>query len=218
MTGVLVVSHRTPSTAEQCRAYADAGASIFEVDVQMHGDEVVVSHYLPLLLQTRIIERDNWRIRIGRRRRVDPTLASVADIVPADAQLLLDLKEEQPPKRAALVRALAAGVIDPSRCIASSPIAEDLESLRDCGFRTWQTIKDRANLAHLLMNGPLFAQATSVRHTLLDRASVRRLLAIAPGVVAWTVNEAPRAHYLAELGVTGITTDSTEVMTSLVSR
>src|SRR4051812_21871545 len=56
---VLLIAHRTPRTAAACDDLAAAGAQLFECDVQLRGDTVVVSHFLPFLGRPGWLEHDN---------------------------------------------------------------------------------------------------------------------------------------------------------------
>ena len=60
---MLLVSHRTPRTEAGCEELARAGASVFELDVQLNGDRMVVSHYLPVFRVPGWLENDNFSVR-----------------------------------------------------------------------------------------------------------------------------------------------------------
>jgi glycerophosphoryl diester phosphodiesterase len=93
-----------------------------------------------------------------------------------------------------------------------SPHAADLAAARTSGFRTWRTAGTRRELAGILDGAPVDDEALSVRHSLLDAATMRRLGGLGVPVVAWTVNDVARAGALRALGVEGLTTDRLAVL------
>jgi hypothetical protein len=210
---MLIVAHRSPRTKADCQAAADAGATVFEIDVQIWHGRLVASHYLPLLGSA--IRRDGWRFVRGWHERREPLLAHVAELVPADGVVLLDLKETERGRREELLAAVGATLPSSGRYVACTSIAEDLDVLRDKGFRTWRTIGDRRQLDTVLAGGRLADDAVTVNHTLLSRAVVDQLHVLATTVVAWTVNDIGRAGWLRDIGVDGVTTDSLAVMRAL---
>lgn len=209
---MLLVAHRTPSTAAECARVAAAGARVFELDVQLGRDRVVVSHYLPVLRRRGWLENDNWRFRRSAALDQDPSVSDVLARIPDGCRVLLDLKEREPARRAELNRRLATELTDRTRLVVSTSDTEDLETLRSAGFPTWRTIGGRGDLARLLAAGTVPDQAVSVRHRLLDAATIGRLHDVAPLIVAWTVNDVGRARHLRAAGVGGLTTDSTSVL------
>jgi hypothetical protein len=210
---MLIVAHRSPRTKARCVVAADAGATVFEIDVQIWHGQLVASHYLPVLGTA--IRRDSWRFVRGWHARREPLLAHVADLVPPDRVVLLDLKETDPGRRAEMLAAIVATLPSSGRYLACTPIADDLDVLRAKGFRTWRTIGDRRQLDIVLAGGPLADDAVTVDHKLLSRAVVDQLHARARTVVAWTVNDVRRAVWLRDIGVDGVTTDILDVMRAL---
>lgn len=207
---MLLVAHRSPRSADACQAVADAGATVFEIDVQVWGGRLVVSHYLPIMGTP--FRRDGWRVVRGWNPRHEPPLADVAELVPRDRVVLLDLKEEDPGRRADLLAAIVATLPASGRYLACTSIVEDLDVLRDKGFHTWRTIGDQRQLDAVVACGAIADDAVTVNHTLLSRDVVDRLHSLTSTVVAWTVNDAQRARWLRDVGVDGLTTDSVAVM------
>ena len=210
---MLVVAHRTPSTATECAALADAGVQVFEVDVQLGADGIVVSHYLPLFGVRGWIEHDNARMRWRSRR--DPTLDEVTELVPVHCRILLDPKETAPSRRAELVRRIAA-LPGTERYVTSTSETADLAALRAAGMRTWRTIKSVRDYDDARRDGPLGDDAVSVRHTLVTVERVRELKQLVPSVVAWTVNSTRDALRLQAIGVDGLTTDRPAELTRIL--
>jgi len=204
---MLVVAHRTPADRAACDRLFAAGARVFEIDVQVGVRGLVVSHYVPVPALPGW-RRDNWRLR--RATRPLPDFHSRAALVPPDAAILLDLKAVDSAERRALVAAIRNELADRERYRVSTPHAEDLDVLREAGFRTWRTARDRRSLAALLAE-EVPDEAVTVRHSLLDPATVDALHGRGQHVLAWTVNTVRRARRLRAMGVDGVTTDRTGV-------
>jgi hypothetical protein len=205
---VLIVVHRTPATAERCAELAALGAGLFEVDAQLRGPDLVVSHYVPLLRAVPVLEHDNWRFRLGSGP--DPRLTDVLARIPETCDVLFDPKlrpgTSRTDLRAALVAAAtASGRPDRFRVSTSDPT--DLAGYRADGLRTWRTIGEPAHLAAVLRGGAVADEAITVRHTLLSAETVAALRERTGMIVAWTVNDPGRARRLLGWGVDGITTD-----------
>jgi glycerophosphoryl diester phosphodiesterase len=213
---MLLVAHRTPPTAAGCAQLVAAGAGAFELDVQLAGGEVVVSHYLPFLRVRGWLQHDSWRFRWRAGPPHDALLLDAVDRLPADCLVLLDPKDTDALRRAALVDALARTLGPADRFRVSTDRCDDLARYRDAGFRTWRTIKDGRDLHGVVTGAELPDDGVSVRHTLLTAASVDGLRQVTGRVVAWTVNDVVRAEQLAALGVDGITTDRLDVMRAVV--
>ncbi|MBN9620954.1 MAG: glycerophosphodiester phosphodiesterase [Actinobacteria bacterium] len=212
---MLLVAHRTPPDRASCERLVAAGATVFEVDVQLdRHSELVASHYHPLR-RFRWVARDNWRLRWHTVR--DPRLADVEAAVPEGGVVLLDLKAREPAERTRLLRALDESLPLRSRYRACTSEPSDLAALRSAGFATWRTVGDAADLAAVLAEPRLPDEAVTVRHTLLDADVVARLHQRVASVVAWTVNDPRRAARLRELGVDGVTTDRIDVLRNLTA-
>ncbi len=209
---MLLVAHRTPPSRDGCARFAAAGARVFEVDVQLAGEDgVFVSHYVPF---GALLQRDNWRLRARSRGSRDPLLADVVARVPDQCDVLLDLKERSADRGARLVAALAGALTGQPRYIACGGRPGDLDALRAAGFRTWRTVGDAADL-HAVLAGPALPdEAVSVRQSLLSGEVVAALHTRVPTVVAWTINYPRRARQARHFGVDGITTDRLAVMRS----
>lgn len=215
---MLLVAHRTPASVSRCAHLAAAGARLFEVDVQLRAGHVAVSHYLPLGPAGRL-QRDNWRLRWHTRSHRDPALDHLDAVVPAECRVLLDVKESTTARRRALVDALAEVLPRRDRYVLCSPQPDDLDRARAAGFATWRTVRDRRELDATLADGRAAGRlpdaAVTIRHSLLDAATMGQLHESAAAVVAWTVNDPRRARSLRRLGVSGVTTDRVAVLREL---
>lgn len=212
---MLLVAHRTPVAITDAQRLATAGATVFETDVQLRGDHIAVSHFLPVAGARGRLQHDNWRFRRHPPPGGDPRLSAVMAAIPPHALILLDLKETAPARRRALIEMIVGQDLDRSRCRVSSARVDDLARCRSAGFGTWRTIGDRRDLADALGGGRLPDQTVTVRHTLVDAALIRRLHDIVATVVVWTVNDVDRARRLRDYGVDGVTTDNLDVLRAL---
>lgn len=209
---MLLVAHRTPTTAFDCAGLAAAGASVFELDVQLVDGRLVVSHFLPVLRRRGWLENDSWRFRWTGRGTPDRSVQDMAGLVPDHCGIALDLKEGEPGRRAELKQRLMVEIRDTDRYRVSSGDPADLAQFRAAGFRTWRTIGGKRDLERVMGEGQLADEAVSVRHRLLSREYVDRLHAVVPTIIAWTVNDVGRARALREMGVDGLTTDNRNVL------
>jgi glycerophosphoryl diester phosphodiesterase len=219
LRNVLRIAHRMPTTKAACSALLAAGANVFEVDVQFAGQAIVVSHYLPFPGSRGRLHHDNWRFRWGRMDGRDPQLAAQLAAVPDGTQILLDPKDPVRERRVALIDAIIDTLGDRDRFLVSTGGVRDLERLHEAGFRTLRSIGDRATLRRVLgsreLSDEIGADGVSVRHNLLDQATVAALHEQVRLVVAWTVNRVARAEMLRRSGVDGVTTDSVDVLRAL---
>lgn len=215
---MLAIAHRTPATRERCAALGAAGATVFEIDIQIIGEDLVVSHYLPVHPRLPRLRRDRGRFTIRRRGRLEPALAAALDALPAGAEILLDLKVDTGPAAQALVERVIANGPDPARCYASTKGWATLPALTAAGYRTWRTVADREALLAALALPEIPDHAVTVRHTLLNPDVMTSLRERVPRVMAWTVNDVRRAREVMALGVDGVTTDSPDVLRLVSAR
>ncbi|HEY6745763.1 MAG TPA: hypothetical protein VI357_08580 [Mycobacteriales bacterium] len=209
---VLAIAHRTPRTAADCQRLADLGVSVFEVDLQFLAGAPVVSHFLPPLPILPRVRHDGWKFTLRARAKAEEDLAAVVDRVPAGSAVLVDLKSDDVRHAGLLVDLLRASDRPPAGWYVSGKDPGALAVIAAAGYRTWLSVGTRGEFVAAL-NGQLpdGLDGLTVRQTYLDRATTGKLLGHVPRLVAWTVNKVYRAQELAELGVTGITSDSEAV-------
>lgn len=206
----LSVAHRTPDDPVGVAALVAAGANVFEVDVRLLRGALLVTHFQPVLRGVALVQRDNWRLRLGAPPA--PVLADVVAHVPEHCEVMVDLKDDRGPLAVALAEALAAQAGDTARLHASSKHWGSLDVLAQRGWRTWRTADTPARLAELRAAGLQSAWAATVRHSLLRPPGVaERLVEQCGRVLAWTVNDPGAAEQLLGRGVCGVTTDSPAV-------
>ena len=184
-----------------------AGATVFEIDVQVGAPGLVVSHY-SRVPRFGNLHRDGWRLRWGQA--TEPLAAQLA-LVPDGARVLLDLKEATVAGRERMIATISA-YTEPARFVASGSHLDDFAKLRPLGIETWRSIGNPKALQRVIEDDEVGADGVTVRHTFLNAALVERLHAKTPRVIAWTVNERRRAQALRDMGVDGITTDRPAVM------
>ena len=90
---VLLLAHRFPGTAEGCREFLRAGAAGFEMDLQLRGRRVLVSHYLPFLQIHGWFQHDGTRFRWRDGPPYDPTLAATRGTTSEDGDV--EVEREQ---------------------------------------------------------------------------------------------------------------------------
>ena len=189
--------------------------------MQLRGDTVMVSHYLPFLNIHGWLQHDNARFRWRWGPPFDATLAEVLTRVPPECGILLDPKGKDPARRRLLTDALAAelagGPDGPVRFRVSTSDEDELGRYRAAGFRTWRTLKSPAEVDAAVSGGRMLHDGVSVRHTALDPGSVERLHGVVDAIVAWTVNDLDRARALMAMGVDGLTTDREQVIRAIAS-
>jgi hypothetical protein len=210
---VLAIAHRTPGRAAEVAALSAAGVSVFEVDVRLIGGELVSTHFRPVLRALPMLQQDNGRFRWGVRDPRAPTLAALRAVLPADAEVLLDLKDDAGPAALALAAQIVRDVPDPAGWHVCSKHWASLRLLSGAGWRTWLTVGSRAGLAAFDRQGLAGAWAVTAKRTVLRDPQVRdRLLAATEGrLMSWTVNDVGEAERLLRGGVRGLTSDSLAV-------
>lgn len=219
---LIAVAHRTPAAPAACAELAAAGATTFEIDVQLRHDELVVSHYRRLG-PPGWLERDNLHVRRVARagQRHEQLLDEAIAAVPPDRDVLLDPKAWTADDRERLAERLGTDIAarpDAARFVVSTDDEAALAVVRAAGLRTWRTVRTSADLRRLLLAGARPDEAVTMRHRLCTELTVAALLERVPRVVAWTVNSPDRARALIGGGVTGITTDHLSVISAVMSR
>jgi glycerophosphoryl diester phosphodiesterase len=218
--GALVVAHRAGNSLAGLRAAVDLGVDVIECDVHRHQGRLEVRHLktagpLPFLW-------DRWELASAYRPRLG--LAELLEAAQHGATLMLDVKG----RRVETSRAIAAAL---RRDGHDRPVLA-------CG-RYWPAIDELAAL-------PFVRRVLSARNG-VELARLRRRLAerphsapppygvsvhwslLAPGVVAelhrsvevvmsWPVDDVVTLDRVLACGVTGVISDTTEVLADLVSR
>ncbi len=209
---MLAIAHRTPAAPTGIAALAAAGATVFEIDVQEIGGELVCSHFLPVSPLLPRLRRDRVRFTVRRRGPSEVALAATVAALPPEAEVLIDLKVDRGAAAHALVERLVEVGPDPARCHASTKGWETLSALAAGGYRTWRTIGDPAALRAALELDRIPDYAVTVKHGLLTAEVLAALRDRVDRVMCWTVNDVARARTLIDLGVDGITSDSLDVL------
>ncbi|GAB3269281.1 glycerophosphodiester phosphodiesterase [Kineosporia babensis] len=217
MSPPLMIAHRTPADRNGCQALVNSGANVFEVDLMLAADdEIVLSHDIPFLTSLPWFRHDGLRLMFGRHPS-GPPLEAVAELLPPEVEMLLDLKCDRGTEAFRLVRKLLTLELDPARCYVSSKNWRSLEELEREGFRTWRSVAHPWALRSLLEDDAVPGYAVTVRHPMLTagpEGSIERLQRLGK-VMAWTVNDPRRANELVAAGVDGVTSDRPEVFSAM---
>jgi hypothetical protein len=212
---VIIVAHKGASSPENVDRLVRAGATAIELDVHDGPAGVRVTHFAPVWAVPGWLERDHRSFRLARDRGGDPLLSDLLGWLPPGLDVMLDLKEKLPARRARLNTGLAA-LPSKAKLSVSTSHGRDLSHFEQAGFGTWRTLSTGWALRRYLAASEPSGEALSVSHQLLTAAVVRRLTVDRGAtVLAWTVNDPGRAQQLRTWGVQGITTDSATVMRSL---
>lgn len=211
----IAIAHRAPSSAARCAKLLELGVTVFEVDVQSLGGELVSSHFLSPWPAFPRLRRDRWALTLGRHRR-EIALRAAAAAIPAQARILLDLKIDRGPGAHALAAAVVGAGLDPDRFIVCTKGWDTLPLLREHGLPTWRTVGDPAAL-HAVLATPVPDVAVTVHHELLTAPVIAELHAAGTTVMAWTVNDLTCARRLVEDGVDGVTSDSPAVLRAVAA-
>jgi len=208
----IAIAHRAPSSATRCAELLALGATVFEIDVQAVGPDLVSSHFLPITAVLPRLRRDGLALTWRRRDPREIALAEAVAVIPRPARILLDLKTDTGAAAEALVEAVATAGLEPGRFLVSTRGWHTLAALRGHGYPVWRTVADEAALRAVLRLDAVPDAALTVAHNLLSGPVVAALQTRAPAVMAWTVNDLDRARRLLDLGVDGITSDRPEVL------
>jgi glycerophosphoryl diester phosphodiesterase len=206
------IAHRCPPSAQRCAELVSLGATVFEIDVQSAGGELVSSHFLPLVRALPRLRHDGLQLTWRARDRRERLLREAVAVVPPPARILLDLKTDSGPAAHALSAAVVGADLEPERFIVCTKGWDTLPVVRAHGLPTWRTVGDAAALRAVLAGGPLPDEAVTVWHQLLNPAVVEELHGRGTRVMTWTVNDLTRARRLIEFGVDGITSDNPTVL------
>ncbi len=192
-----------------------SGANVFEVDVMLAADdEIVLSHDIPFFTAVPWLRHDGLKRLSLTRHPVGPPLEAVAELLPPNVEMLLDLKCDRGTEAFRLVRKLLTLDLDPSRCFVSSKNWRSMEEMEREGFRTWRSVAHSWALRGLLEDDARPGYAVTVRHSLLTPRTIGKLHRLGQ-VMAWTVNDPQRAIELVAAGVDGVTSDRPEVFTAM---
>jgi len=143
-----------------------------------------------------------------------PEIGEIWEVATRAPAIELDLKQSSPSFVAALVSFLRRH--RGPQVLVSSGNARLLRTLRQSTpwVRRFLSVRSRLQLEELLVDPLLLAgvQGVSVRQDLLDAGTTKWLKARRLFVLAWVVEDAPRARELARYGVDGIATDNLAVI------
>ena len=211
----LTVAHRAGNHLELLREAGRIGVDLIEADVWLYRGRLEARHLktvgpIPLLW-------DRWRLAPPWTRRL--RLAEVLRAAGRDAELMLDLKSCDRRLPAALIAELAA--VAPGRPFTvSSQQWRQLAALEgQPGARIVYSVGSEAMLRALpAAIARRRVDGIAINRALLDGERAARLLALAPLVLAWTVNDEAELQRLLAWGVSGVIVDDLALLRAIHGR
>ena len=210
----VTVAHRAGNDLARARAAADAGVDVIEADLWLHRGRLEVRHsktlgQLPL-------RWDRWWIRF--RPEPDLDLETLLKSIPDEVVVMLDLKGRDPELPARLLD--VSRRVRPGRgvlvCSQTWPLLENLRGEPDVSLV--YSIGNGRQLARAL---PMLEQAgydaVSIHNELLTPETVRELRARVPAIITWPINDRSAYRRVQELGVTGVISDSLDLLREIES-
>ena len=208
----LLIAHRAGNRLAALGPAADAGAHLVEIDVWHHRGRVEVGHgeaLGPIPLRW-----DRWQLSLGRRR--DLVVRQILRALPEEVTPMFDLKGTHPDLPRDLQRVIAEHL--PGRAYAVS--SQNWDYLHQfLGAEHANVVRSVASAKALQrMRTDLEAWAgagVGLHRKLLSPQVIEQLREHTEIVLTWTVNDVERATELVRQGVTGIITDSLEVIRAM---
>jgi glycerophosphoryl diester phosphodiesterase len=208
-TPLVTIAHRAGNSIELARKAAYAGVDIVEADLWLYDGRLEVRHSKtigPLPLRW-----DRWWIRLFPPQCLD--LETLLCELDPGTTVMLDLKGRNPELPGKLLEVCRR--IRPGRqilvCSQTWPMLEQLRHEPDVAVI--YSIGNRRQLARswtmLEREG---YEAVSIHRDLLTPESTRQLFARVPAIITWPINDHVRLERVRSLGVTGIISDSLELL------
>lgn len=208
----LLIAHRYGNKLKLIDAAAAAGADAIEIDVWYHRGRLEVGH--DKTLGPIPLRWDRWSLALGRNRPL--RLTQVIDRFPADVEPMFDLKGAAP----GLPEALKACIADrlPGRpYMVSSQNWDYLEHfIDDPNARVVRSAGSPEALVQLQQQMPEWrGDGGGFNYKLLEAGSPETLSQHTNLILTWTVNDLPLARRLLAAGVTGLITDSLDLIRAI---
>lgn len=208
-TPLVTIAHRAGNSIELARRAAESGVDVVEADLWLHGGRLEVRHSKtigPLPLRW-----DRWWIKLFPPPCLD--LESLLRDLDPETTIMLDLKgrnSDLPGKLLEVCRRVRPG----RQILVCSQTWSMLEQLRhEPDVAAIYSIGNRRQLARswkiLEREG---YEAVSIHSDLLTPETTRQLLARVPAIITWPINDHVRLERVRRLGVTGIISDSLELL------
>lgn len=209
----LGVAHRAGNSLDRLRDAARVGADVIELDVQAHRGRLEIRHArrlwpLPLVM-------DGWRILPGWRTQL--LLEDVlAEPLPAGVRLMLDLKGDDASIGSSVVAALArtGHALAPREVLVCGRYWPALEPFADvAGATVLLSARTPAEVAALTRRAlRRDADGVSLHRSLLTTELVTSLREQLGLVLTWPINDVQALDEVVDKGVTGVITDSADVL------
>lgn len=210
-----VIAHSAGNARATAEGAVEQGADFIEVDLWLRNGKFEARHErrvgaLPLLFE-------KWYLALASKPF---NLRMLADLVGDRSGLFLDFKTNSGASAEATA-AVLADVASKAPVVASSPHWEVLRVLHDVAPQVPLfysiDVTARLDLFRSVMQHDFRPAGISCRGSLLTRPLVEEFQERGIRVVAWTIDDLPRAAELASWGVDGITTHLVDEMHALLA-
>ncbi|TVR69715.1 MAG: glycerophosphodiester phosphodiesterase [Sphaerobacteraceae bacterium] len=209
ITPLVTIAHRAGNSIELAQQATGAGVDIVEADLWLHSGRLEVRHSKtigPLPLRW-----DRWWIRLYPPTCLD--LETLLCELDPETTVMLDLKGRNPDLPGKLLE-ICRRVRPDQQILVCSQTWPMLEQLRhEPDVAVIYSIGNRRQLARAwtMLEGE-GCDAVSIHSDLLNPDSIRKLLARVPAIITWPINDHARLERVRRLGVTGIISDSLELL------
>ena len=214
-TRPLTVAHRAGNHLALLREARRVGADLIEADVWLYRGRLEARHLktvgpIPLLW-------DRWTLAPPWTRRL--RLAEVLRAAGRDAELMLDIKSRDRRLPAALIAELETVAAGRRLTVASQQWHRLAALEQQPGARIVYSVGSERMLRALpaALSGRRL-DGIAIDRGLLDGERVARLLALAPLLLAWTVNDEAQLRRLLAWGVNGVIVDDLVLLRAMQER
>jgi glycerophosphoryl diester phosphodiesterase len=209
--GAVAIAHRAGNDRRALARALEVGADWIEADIWWQYGHLVARHERALWRLP--VRYDEWKLAFALRSAL--RLGEICDLLTDGPQLLVDLKGSARRLPVDVVDCLRARhAVDRAAICGQRWEAIDVAVAREPRLRALYSVGAESQLAALRARRAGLPRVTAVScaEGLLTPPVITDLLARGIAIVAWTVNDCERAHDLLVAGVSGITTDSPEVI------
>ena len=208
----LLIAHRYGNQLSLIDDATRAGADVIEIDVWYHRGNIQVGH--DKTLGPIPLRWDRWSLALGHNRPL--SLPEVLRHFPARVQPMLDLKGTDP-RLPSAVQAIAQQHLADRDYMVSSQNWDYLQQFLDNPAA--RVVRSAGSYEAVNRMQDEFAGWTGdgggLNYKLIRPGTIAALRHHTELVLSWTINDLALAHELIEDGVTGIITDSLDVMRAI---
>jgi hypothetical protein len=205
----ITIAHRAGNDIGLCRKATDTGVDIVEADIWRYQGRLEVRHSKtigPLPLRW-----DRWWIRFNPPpatqltellQSLDPNTKVMLDLKGNDPELprtLLEICRRERPGLTVLVCSQTWSYLERLRHEPDVQVVYSIGSRRQLA-RVWPVLEQDGN------------DAISIHNELLNQRNTQQLLGLVSTIVTWPINDRERLEHVLRLGVTGVISDSLELI------